>query len=239
MFDAIVLLIIIFFILAGLRKGFGQYLLELSITALSLGAGWLYYQQRQQLLTALAVFLLVFLALSFLNRLLLRAKQEKDVKTLKLSLRSLCWGATLGFAWGVFISVAAILALDLLPAEIVFSYGLKKSLRQSHARRIVYQLLPIRKSALLENISYIGKVSLDKDAQLRLKEQPAYQELLQHEKLKAVMEDPELVKKLQNKNLAPLLANPKIINLLNDGQFVEKLMQLDFKKAAEEQADAI
>lgn len=83
------------------------------------------------------------------------------------------------------------------------------------------------------NISYLSKIRFDEQAIIRLGEQPEFQELLQHESFKAIMEDEELRRQLQNRDLLHLLANPKIANLLNDGSFLEKLMQLDFQKAAE------
>lgn len=234
MINLIVLLIIIFFALAGLRKGFWQYLLELLITALALWASWLYYQQKHLILSSLLVFVWVFLGLSVLKWFLLRMRRKRTGQQLSLSSTNRSCGAILGFIWGMFIVVLVIFTIDILPTAAVFKYNIKEKIQASAVCRIFQRLIPLRKVAIVENISYMSKVSVDEEAKMRLGSQPEVQELLQHQHLKAIREDEEIVSQLENKELQKLLVNPKILKLLNDGEFVEKLLRLDFKKALEE-----
>ena len=234
MIDIIVLLTILFFVFAGLRRGLWQYLLELLITAVSLGVSWFYYQQRHEILKSLLVLFCVFLGLSLLKWFLLNIGRKETPQKLSLSFANRFLGAILGFAWGTFIAVTLVLAVDLLPMDKVFNYNIKEELQASRTCQILHRLIPIKQVAILENISYMSKVGLDEKAQRKLLEQPKVQELLERDCLKAIMEDPKTLSQLQNKDFKNLLTNPKILELLNDGHFVEKLMKLDFKKALEE-----
>lgn len=235
MIDVIVLLTILFFAFAGLRRGFWQYLLELLITALSLGASWCYYQQKHEILKSLLVFVCVFLGLSLLKWLLLSTKRKEAAQKPSFSFANRFLGAILGFAWGTLIAAMLILATELLPVDTVFNHNIKEELRASRACQILQRLIRIKEIAIVENISYMSKVRLDEKAKRKLMEQPKIQELLQRDCLKAIMEDPETASQLENKDFKNLLTNPKILKLLNDGQFVEELMKLDFKKALEEE----
>lgn len=234
MIDIIVLLTILFFAFAGLRRGFWQYLLELLITAVSLGVSWFYYQQRHEILKSLLVFLCVFLGLSLLKWFLLRVGRKRASRELSLSFANQFLGAILGFAWGTFIAVTLVLAIELLPTETLFNYNIKEEFRASRACQILHRLIPTKQVTILENIGYMSKVSLNEKAQRKLIEQPKVQELLERDCLKAIMEDPETLSQLQNKDFKNLLTNPKILELLNDGEFLEELIKLNFKKALEE-----
>jgi len=227
------LLIIILFILDGWRKGFGQYFLEILITAISLLVAWCYYRQSQEIFKSLFVFVWAFAGLRLLKWFLYRAWRKSVSQKPGLSSINRFGGAILGSIWGIFIVSVIIFTLDLLPTESVFKYDIKQEVRQSRSYQIVQRLIPANEISAIENISYISEIGIDEEAKLKLAEQPEFQEIIQHESFKAIMEDPELAKQLQNKDLPRLLTNPKIHNLLNDGQFIEKLMKLDFKKALE------
>lgn len=231
MTDVIALLIIAFFAFIGWRKGFWQYSSELLITAVSLFIAWQYYQQNHQVFKSLLVFICVFLGLWLLKWFLLKVSEKRAPQKTSFSSINRVLGLALGMIWGMFIVILVILSLDLLPTEKVLSFNIQDDLRASYACPIAHRLVPIEKVGILENISYMSKISDNKEAQLKLMEQPEFEDLLQHKSFKAVMEDEELVNQLQNKDLRSLLGNPKIRELLNDGQFIEKIMQLDFKKA--------
>ncbi len=233
MVDVVVLGIIAFFALVGLRKGFWQYLLELLITAAGLSMAWLYYQQKHQIFTALFVFIWAVLGLSALKWFLQRARRKKALPNLKPLRAHRLLGAILGSIWGIFIAALLILTLGLLPLKAAFSGNIKEKIQNSHAYAIFQRVIPIKEISIVENISYISKIAEDKNAQLRLFEQTEFQEAFRHESFKAVMEDPQTLKQLKDKDLRNLLANPKILKLLNDGEFIEKLVGLDFKKALE------
>ena len=233
MADVIALAIIAFFAFTGWRKGFWQYLLELLIAVLSLFIAWRYYQEAHQIFKTLFVFIWVFLGLCLLKWFLIKIIKKEEPDKLKTVSLSQFLGLSLGMIWGIFIAILLVLSLDLLPVEKVLRWNIKNDVRASYARQLAHALIPIKKIAVVENISYMSKISDDKQAQLKLREQPEFQELMQHKTFKAVMQDGQLVKQLQNKDLAALLNNPKIRELLNDGRFIEKIMQLDFKKAVE------
>ncbi len=232
MIDIIVLLTILFFAFAGLRRGFWQYLLGLLITAVSLGVSWFYYQQRHEILKSLLVFLCVFLGLSLLKWFLLSIGRKETPRKLSLSFANRFLGATLGFAWGIFIAVTLVLAVELLPMDKVFNYNIKEELRASRACQIFKRLVPIKQVAILENISYLTKANHEEVEIIRGK--PDVQELLGHKSLKAIMEDHKTLSQLQNKDFPSLFTNPKILKLLNDGRFIEKLLKLDLKKTLDD-----
>jgi uncharacterized membrane protein required for colicin V production len=234
MVDIIALLIIIFFALEGMRKGLAQYLLELLITAIGLVAGWFYYQKTSQVLKSFLTFLWIFLSLLFSKWLFFKLRRKKIPQKSSFSFCNKLAGAILGALWGTLIVITFISIIEFLPLETLSKNSYKQKVQTCKTYQMIYCLLPIRKFRVLENISYISKVSADEKAKMRLIKQPELQQLLEHHSFKAVMEDVETARQLQNKDLLSLLTNPKIINLINDGQFVEKLLKVDFKKAFEE-----
>lgn len=235
MIDIIVLAIITFFFFIGSHKGFCLYLWELAITAVSLVMSWLYYQQNQMFFKSILVFVWVFLGLSILKWFILRNKRKKGVSEASHPhFANWCGGGILGLIWGVLMATLVILALDLLPIDAVLGYNLKEKVQQSRSYQVICRVISTKEIPLLENIGYLSEVARDKNAQIRLAEQPELKAVIEHQSFKAVIEDPELVAQLENKDLVSLLKNPKIRNLLNDGEFLEKLMKLDFKKAVEE-----
>lgn len=222
------------FTLFGLAKGFLLYTFELLTTAVSLGAGWFYYQQNHLLLKSFLVCLCVFLGLSILKWLLLRpSDKDASLRPSRSGLNRLLGGA-LGFLWGTIIATLLIFAIELIPLGHIAKNNIQDQVRASTSFRLIKRVIPIEKVKILENISYMSKVHLSEEVKKRLTEQPKFKELLEHKSLKALMEDPETVNQLKNKDIQGLLKNRKIIDLLNDGRFVEKLLELDFKKAYDE-----
>lgn len=231
MLDLGVLLIVIFFVFVGLRKGFWQYLLGLLITGISLTAGWLYYQNSQQVLTSLFLSICLFLGLALAKWFFLTIRQTIKRPRSTSSFANHLGGAILGFAWGILIAMLFIFTLKCFPLAAIFKYDLKQKLKVSRAYQIFQRLLPKSLSPALENLTYMSKVSLDEKAKLRLTEQAEFQQLSRHPHLKAILEDRKLLSQLEIMDLPRLLTNPRIHTLLNDGQFIEKLMKLNFKKA--------
>jgi uncharacterized membrane protein required for colicin V production len=236
MVDISVLLILIFFTFAGLRKGFWQYLSELLITGIAFLTSWAFYQSSRQILKSLMVFLWVFLGLSALKWVLVKIAHKKAGEKPSLSFVKSLGGAILGCAWGIFIAAVLVLSLELFPLEDLFEYNIKQEIQDSRTSRILNRFISLKKFAVIENLSYISELSSinNEEAQIRFNEQPETQALLEHENFKAVRDDPETSAQLKNKDIPALLNNPKIIRLINDGEFVEKLLKLDFKKAVGE-----
>ncbi|NQT00105.1 MAG: CvpA family protein [Candidatus Omnitrophica bacterium] len=231
MLDIIVLVTIILFALGGLHKGFCQYLLELLITLISLGAGLWYYQRSQATLTSLLVCSCVFLALSVIKWLWFKLRRKDASTKPSLSITNRCLGALLGLFWGILMAALCIFAIQLLPLDLMFKYDLKNRIHSSKSHKILEKLVPIKKVKVLETLNYMGKISHDQEAQERLGKQKQFKKLLKHESLRKLMDDPETIKQFQDKDLQALLGNPKVRELLNDGDFVEELFKIDFEGA--------
>lgn len=229
--DLIVLITIMLFTLFGLAKGFLLYIIELLITVISLGVAWFYYRQNHLLLKSFLVCLCVFLGLSILKWLLLRPRRKDTSLAPSRSRINQLLGGALGFLWGTIIATLLIFAMELIPSGLIPKYNIQDQVRASTSFRLIKRLIPTEKVKILENISYMSKVNLSEEVKKKLMEQPEFQKLLEHKSLKALMEDPETVNQLKNKDIRGLLNNRKIIDLLNDGQFLEKLLELDFKQA--------
>ena len=233
MVDVAVWLVIVFFALVGLCKGFWQYFLELIITAVAVGLGWFYYQQRHEILSALVVFIWVFFGLWILKWFLRRAMKKKEKPTDQSLLAGRILGAAIGSVWGIIIAASLIFSINLLPSELVFDGKLKEHIQSSSSWQLFQHFLPVRDISIIENLSYMSQIAGNQNAQLELFEQENFKDILQHKSFKAVMDDPQTLAQLKAKDLRKLLTNPNIIGLLNDGIFIEKLLSLDFKQAAE------
>lgn len=233
MVDIAVCLIIVFFALVGLYKGFWQYFLELIITAIALGLGWIYYQQRHEILSAFVVFIWVFFGLWIFKWFLRRVMKKKERATSQSLFTNRILGAAIGSVWGIIITASLIFSINLLPSELIFGGELKKHAQNSSSWQLFQQYLPVKDIAIVENLSYMSQIADNQNAQLELFKQEKFQDILQHESFKRVMDDPQTLEQLKTKDLKKLLRNPRIINLLNDGNFIEKLLSLDFKQAVE------
>ncbi len=232
MIDLIVLIIIIFFALQGLRQGFLIYLLKLTVIAISLAAAWYYYQQSHQLIKSFLVFSSVFLGLLVLKVFLLGIGQKQPTEKSAFYYANRRLGALTGCIWGTLVAALLIFAVELLPAEQIFKYNIKEKVQASKAYLILNHFIPIKEVNIVENIRYMSKLGPDEKA--KLMEQPELKELLESDEFKAVMEDPQTLNQLQNQDLRGLSANRKILELINNGEIMEKMLKLDFRKALED-----
>ncbi len=224
MIDVIALLIVICFTFFGMRKGFWHYLLELLTLAFSSWISWLYYQENQRIISSFMVFAWVFLGLNLVRWLLLRKRKPS------YSLPSLFGGSILGFIQGTLIAAMVILPLGFIPTSSLLGVNMAGRLQSSRAYQMLNRLFPVQKLPVIRNISCLTQVSRSQESRDRLAEDPQVQELLKHKSFQAILSDPNAVKQLESHNLLQMLKNPKIIELINDGEFLEKMLKIDFKK---------
>ena len=231
MVDLIALSIIITFVLVGWRKGFGQYFLDLLTIAIGLWVGWSYYQQGHEILKSFLICTGVIVSLSVLK--LLFSREPRPRKSSPPFIDRVL-GVIMGAVWGTSVITLFIFGIGLLPLEQIFKYDIKGKVKSSKTHQIINRLIPIKKIEVIDKLDNMAKVSLSQEAIKKLSEQQEFRNLLELKQLQAIIKDPETVNQLQNKDLQKLFANPKILNLLNDGQFIEELLKLDFKKALQE-----
>ncbi|MFC1631689.1 CvpA family protein [Candidatus Omnitrophota bacterium] len=227
--DLAVLAIIAFFTLISLYKGLRQSLAELLITGFSLFTGWLIFQQTHQILKSLLVTLVVFLGLSIFKWIMvisIRSSQRAQPDRAGSSIFDHLLGGVFGFLWGTLISAFLVSSIDSLPLES----NLSRKIQNAASAKLLKRLIPVQNIAFFDKIHQLSKISTNPEAKAKLVADPQFQALLEHKSLEELAQDPQTAKLIEQKDIPGLLKNPKFQNLINNGEFLEEMLKIDFEQ---------
>lgn len=84
---------------------------------------------------------------------------------------------------------------------------------------------------IYEMIGRIGKLTSDQAAMARFLDYPGVQEIMQHPRMAALLQDPAVVRDAQDKNFLGLMGSKALLDAVNDPSLQKKLMGLDLQKA--------
>jgi len=234
--DLVVLLLLIFYIYRGWRKGILRSLIGPVSLVICGMIAMIHYDLNENMITSLSIavggaFILTILLSVVLS--LMRLTVDKEYRDyvfwgsrLLGSIFNLVWkGALLGFF---------LIALSLIPSNL---FGLQKahddivgSFSYSVAHRLTSSIKPTKE--LMETFDLIN----DSHYMDKLAETDEYEQLMNDEKIQELREDPEIAKMMDEKNISGLMSNPKIIEMLQDDEFMLKINELS-RKAYQQKQD--
>lgn len=107
---------------------------------------------------------------------------------------------------------------------------LKDSLELGPAGKVV-ESVDVVPPGIYEMITRIGKLTSDQQAMMRFLDYPGMQDILQHPRVVALMNDPSIARAIQEKDFVGMLQNKALLDAMDDPTLQKKLMGLDLQKA--------
>ncbi len=201
------------------------------------------------LLVGAGVGLLVFVACWLLTALLFKRTEHQRSGILRL-----LWGAgggAFGFLLGLLVlwgGISCIRAMGSLaqarlqsahvgedpsvkpPALASGLVTLKESLELGPAGKVV-QSLDALPPDFYELIVLTGRISSDQEALLKFMEYPGVQQVLEHPRMAAVINDPETIKAAQTGNILRIMNTPAVLAAVQDPTLTAELRKIDVREA--------
>lgn len=117
------------------------------------------------------------------------------------------------------------------PSAVMFGLAhLKQALEQGPAGAVVKQVDPIPGS-LYGMLRKLGVMASDDQSVARFLTYPGVKPLLEHPKIAALQNDPEIVEDIQRKDYLGLLQNKKVLSVANDAEIAELMRKFELEKA--------
>lgn len=116
------------------------------------------------------------------------------------------------------------------PAIAKILVTLKDSLELGSPGKIVESVDAVP-PGVYEMVVRIGKLTSDKEAMMRFLDYPGVQEILQHPRVAALLNDPDVVRDAQSMNFPGLMQSKELLEAVNDPSLQKKLTGLDLQKA--------
>jgi uncharacterized membrane protein required for colicin V production len=240
--DLSVLVLFLFFLLAGALSGFMPQLKGILIWVLSIIVFLISYKQTVNIflasILAIAAVVVANIALWVLFKVagIFRIGAVQSPSPLSRLL-----GAVLSAAKGViFIALFASL-VNISPAGIFNRLPRFKQQRNKSQVLTFFAkhniLLGIK---MMRNIYYATLISENRRALNYLQEQDdAFKDIVNDPKLMKIMQDEELRRAFEQKDILKILSNPEVRGLLKNKEFMRKFNNLDLKAAYEKFPDRL
>lgn len=219
--DIIVLALLTLLAWQGAARGFLQSVIGPIAFLIATGIALIYYNLSKNIMVALGIglvgpfflrFFLVFVAKSF-------GKISGD--STNPSIVSSLLGGALTICWGMCFILPIMVALTLVPHTIPGFSTMHNYLVKTRTFEATQYI--VHKTGILPKPA--PQADTDEAAA-----QPAaagpIPSIADDERIKALLNDPEIKKAAESKNVAALMSNPKILTLAQDPQFIKKVLAL-------------
>jgi hypothetical protein len=121
-------------------------------------------------------------------------------------------------------------SLSEIPAPVREIVRLKDSLELGPAGRTVVAV-DVAPPEIYEVIGRVGKLASDQAAMARFLDYPGVQEILQHPRMAALLQDPAVIRDARERNFLGLMGSRALLDAVNDPSLQKKLGGLDLRKA--------
>ena len=219
--DAIVLVLLILFFARGMINGALRTLLGPISLALGTAAAYLYYQQTHNGLISLGIGILGPFVIRILLSIGLNFWQQAGGNP---SMASRIAGGMLGVIYSGSLLALTIILITVLPFDFPWIKSIKKNILASRSYAFIHQI-----SGNLFPASASKTANAPGGPEKTLESTDEFQEVINDEEMKNLMQDPEVQKNVEEKNFAPLIVNPKFQSLLNNKALIQKLIALQKK----------
>lgn len=233
--DLVAILIILYFTCLGWVQGIMRFALAFAALFISSQIALVSFRGTYNILESLKIFFLLSAGLSVLLWIGLSVWNRMVVKSKRCTPLSRALGAAVGFGWSLTLAVAVMFFFVIVHVDKPFFKKAKRFTEKSYiytqaeskllSRYPIYQALKKmhEQPELVLESSVATMEEANKDGTISSEEAQA---IYQDEKLQAILQDEKIKKLIEEKDVAHLITHPKIQALLQDKDFVKKL--LDF-----------
>jgi hypothetical protein len=140
-------------------------------------------------------------------------------------------GGVVGFAWGAAWCFVILFSISLIPEKISILSQLREEVESSKSFQIIrYIARGYQGSSVLTQMQYLSKVINYPEALDSLREDTAFQKVLENEKIQGVISDKETLRQIRERDIVKLMRNPRIKELLSDSELIKKLQKVNLKE---------
>ncbi|MEA3328447.1 MAG: CvpA family protein [Candidatus Omnitrophota bacterium] len=189
--DVVILIIVLYNIIIGFRRGLSGFALDFLVLGLSLGLSWFYYHRAGNILFSLFIFISALVLLTIVRYFLTGLARKKERKESKFSVFNQAGGAFLGFVRGAVILAVLFILIEIIPLGAPFERNFKQTIQTSRSYRAIQALVPLNKLTFLEKIRAVGELIYDTEALGELKKQAGSINFFSDKGFKIIIGGPE------------------------------------------------
>ncbi len=234
MIDLMALLLVSFYAIMGIKKGFLRLFVELVGLSVALTVCYFFYKSGHNPLKTFFLLVVLSIVLPLIARFLLVGfKRKKEQHHSSLSVFS---GSILGIAWAVVVIFLFFFIVDIVPRSLPYAEEVHYLIEDSRSYKIYLDNSPLEGNTLLKKIRYAGQLMADKELISVLKDADELKAVFNNKKVQAIANDKELTQAIEKKDIVKILSSPKIIDFLQDGYLMERFMEVDLEDIINERS---
>ena len=225
--DCISGLIFLILFWQGYSKGFFKTILGPIVLVLCSVLSFYYFQQTKNIIGSLIIGTLGPIIIGIIYSMLSKTFNFLTDQDVEPGFISRMLGGCLNLSWGGGIVILFLLLIMILPKEISRIAGIQSKIQKSWIYTIIYtpfnKILNQKDGAEKQNpIKFL--LMQDQTKLKELAQHKEFRELLADSRLRRIFSDSAIQQQIQNKEFDKLMTNPKILTLVQDTEFVQKIM---------------
>ena len=225
--DYIIILLAVFFLYSGWKKGFFSAILNPFCFILGTTASFLYYLKYQNIFITFLIGLLSPFILFFLFSGIVKLKNKVFKIKPELSKLSRFSGSFSCLLWrGAWILVL-IISLMIMPYQQTWIKTIQNDIAQSKTYSLLNHILGPSIEEI-RNLVHLTPETVENFPVIKeIQDTKEYVNLINNQKFKDFIDDQEIVRHIKNKDMGKLLMNPKMKSLLEDKDFMKNVIKIN------------
>lgn len=223
--DIVVLLMGLYYLWRGWRKGLFRTILGPFSLVLCVVAAYIYYEKTGSLLTSMAIGLAGPIVVTLVFSILLFLWGKVQGKEAKLSFFSRMLGAGLSFSWAAAMIILAFVIYSFIPAQYFPVTSLRDDVNGSMTFAYLSDMMEDRIPSM-KQVKLNQPVIQAEASQEMLRSTDEYQSLVEDERVKELLADEKIARNFEDKNYVQLLTDPKVRQVYDDKELVENFIKL-------------
>lgn len=230
--DIFVIFILLYAAGLGWQKGIIRLGLSFFSFLLSSLIAHLYFINTNNIIYALALFLVSVLFLSVFLSHGLKIWNKKICKGKPPFILSRILACCLTLCWAILFLGIILFSLSIIPAKGSAMEKTRDATLNSYSYNLIKinlkNILPSNVSSFIESLQKddVPALQLDVEQAQTLQSTEEFKYIYENEKIQEILKDEELMESLQSQDIASIIKNPKIYKLLQDPKLIEKIKQL-------------
>jgi uncharacterized membrane protein len=220
--DLISVILMVFLSLLGYSRGFLRSIFGPLALVIATVVSFVYWVWTKDLVVSLCIGLVGPFLLTWIFKFLLNSFKKATNPEAKPNFISSLLGMALTLGWGMVMWLMAVFLVSIIPPIFAPMEMITKDIHQSATYRLIkpFDFTASKRSATDPN-------EKPKSAEEDLAD------LSEDQRIKDLLNDPEMIKAIEKKDYAALMKSPQILAIAQDPQLVKKMLSL-YKKMADE-----
>ena len=232
--DIIIFIFAFFFFAKGWQKGVVRFSINFVAMILGTALSFYYFSATQSFLQSIAILIFGTIGFSVLLSILLKSWNKKFSRSKSPAFLSRILGSILALGWALWIMIAVIFAILILPLNSHFGQKIKTAISQSYTYTHLEYHVPLFQkffgsktpAAKATTVSIAESFPINEEQIEIFRSKKEFQNVYQNESLQKIINSDDLKEKIEKGNMTALMNDPKIQGLLQDEDFMKNIMGL-------------